>query len=305
MALTIKRAIKEQSKLRMALAGPAGAGKSWTSLTFATVLAEGGKIVVIDTEHGRSQKYADVFDFDIIELDTFSPKLYMEALGIAHREGATVVIIDSLSHAWNGEDGILEQVGRNFNNWKEATPLQNKLINTIQRAPFHVIATMRSKSEYVVETINGKATPRKVGTAVIQRDGVDFEFDVFGMMDRDHNLLIEKSVCRSVPVGKTYNEPDTAIAQTLLSWLKDGAEKTEEAEENGAVHQSAPAQTQRPQINDTAEMATERQIASINKLCAALGRTPPDTNKLTHADAVTWLQGLSQAYSESRQEAKP
>ena len=213
MALTIKRAVKEQSKLRLALAGPAGAGKTWTALTLATVLAEGGKIVLIDTEHGRSRAYANDFDFDIIELDTFSPKIYMEALALAYKEGASVVIIDSLSHAWNGEGGVLEIVAQNFNNWRIATPLQNKLLNTVQRAPFHEIATMRSKTEYVVEMINGKATPKEMGTAVIQRDGVDFEFDVFGMMDREHNLQIKKSVCRAIPVGEHYAEPDASLAE--------------------------------------------------------------------------------------------
>jgi hypothetical protein len=320
MSLSIKKAVKEQSKLRLALAGPAGAGKTWTGLGFATVLAEGGKIVVIDTEHGRSKKYADVFDFDIIELDTFSPKMYMEALALAYKEGAAVVLIDSLSHAWNGEDGILEQVGRNFNNWKEATPLQNRLMNTIQRSPFHVIATMRSKSEYVVEMVNGKATPKKVGTAVIQRDGVDFEFDVFGMLDREHNLLIEKSVCRKVPVGKSYNEPDSEIATTLLHWLKDGKvvtsapealptdnttpQATPSAEDeifNAALAQQAPQRPTRPAPVTSEAMATDRQISSTRKLCAALGRPEPEMSTYTFAAARELLTSLSQAYSEARQ----
>lgn len=305
MALQIRKAVKEQAKMRLALAGPPGAGKTWTGLTFATVFAEGGKILVIDSEHGRSTKYADYFEFDIIELDTFSPKVYLEALALAFREGYAAVLIDSLSHAWNGEGGALEMVdqiararangreGNKFNAWGDVTPLQNQLMNAIQRAPFHVIATMRSKTEYVQEVgANGRTAIRKLGVAPIQREGVDYEFDVYGMMDREHQLTIEKSVCRTVPVGKPYFEPDASIAQTLLDWLKNGKAAEPVAKE--------ATTNEMPDTGPTETMASDRQIISILKLCAALGRQEPEVATLTFAAAKELLIGLTQTYTESR-----
>src|SRR5262245_23418069 len=102
------KATKTQAKLRMALYGPAGSGKTWTALALAIGLAKGGKIALLDTEHTSAVKYADKFDFDTLALESFHPQKYMDAIQAAEQAGYAVLVIDSLSHAWSGKDGALE-----------------------------------------------------------------------------------------------------------------------------------------------------------------------------------------------------
>ena len=220
------KAKKHEAKLRLALDGPSGSGKTYSALAIAAGL--GGKVAVIDTERGSASKYADLFDFDVLELDSFHPDRYIAAIGEAAKAGYSVVIIDSLSHAWMGKDGALELVDREAQRsqskntyvaWREVTPIQNRLIDTILQAPLHVIATMRSKTAYVVEAdAKGKQAPRKVGLEPIQRDGVEYEFDVVGRMDLENALIIQKSRCSALTNG-IFPKPGKDVADILLGWL--------------------------------------------------------------------------------------
>lgn len=225
MAFT--KAVKRDAKLRLSIAGPAGAGKTWTALTLATGLAEGAPIALIDTERGSASKYADVFSFDVMELDTFHPDNFVKGIHEAEAAGYAVLVIDSLSHAWNGTGGLLEIVENiakrknstnTFTAWKDATPIQNRLIEAITSARLHIIVTMRSKQEYVIESVNGKSVPRKVGMAPIQRDGFEYEFDVAVDMDIDNTLIVQKSRCPAL-TGAVIAKPDGKVAQTLKAWL--------------------------------------------------------------------------------------
>jgi AAA domain-containing protein len=226
--MAFQKATKFASKLRLALAGPSGSGKTFTALTLATALAGGGEVAVIDTERGSASKYADQFLFDVQELESFHPNNYINAIHEAEAAGYAVLVIDSLSHAWNGPGGLLEQVenitkrsknGSSFNAWGEATPLQNRLIDAITRSKLHIICTMRTKTEYVIEpNAYGKSAPRKVGTAPIQRQDVEYEFDVYGDMDIDNTLIIHKSRCSEL-AGQVIAKPDGRVADMLKRWL--------------------------------------------------------------------------------------
>lgn len=228
--IQFNKATKRQSKLRLALIGPAGSGKTYTALTLAQSL--GARVALIDTEHGSASKYADRFQFDTLELDTFSPSKYIEAIHAAEEAGYDVLIIDSLSHAWAGRDGALEMVdkiarkspsGNKFAAWGDVTPLQNQMVDTILGARLHIIATMRSKTEYVLETNDrGKQQPRKIGIGPVQRDGVDYEFDVVGELDADNNLIVTKTRCEAL-TGQVITKPGLALAEVLKGWLSDGA----------------------------------------------------------------------------------
>src|SRR6266567_1014233 len=225
--MTFKKAVKYGALLRLALSGPAGAGKTYTALTLATALADKGSVALIDTEHGSASKYADLFSFDTLQLETFHPNKYIDAIHEAEAAGYAVLVIDSLSHAWSGQGGLLEIVENitkrsnsknGFNAWGEATPLQNRLIETIIRSKLHIICTMRSKMEYVVEQVNGKSTPRKVGMAPVQRSDVEYEFDVYADMDIDNTLIIHKSRCPALS-GAVIAKPDGSVADILKIWL--------------------------------------------------------------------------------------
>jgi len=184
MKFEIKKASKSQAKARIALMGPPGSGKTFSALNVAHHL--GKRVILIDTERGSASKYADEFDFEVIELDSFNPKTYIAAIQAAEEAGADVIIVDSLSHAWVGKDGALEMVDRaasssknSFTAWKDVTPLHNALVDAILRSKAHIFVTLRTKTEYVIEANErGRLTPRKVGLGAVQRDGIEYEFDV-------------------------------------------------------------------------------------------------------------------------------
>ncbi|HEY9663113.1 MAG TPA: AAA family ATPase, partial [Allocoleopsis sp.] len=145
--------------------------------------------------------------------------------------GYDVLIIDSLSHAWVGKDGALEQVDRiakrsqsnnNFTAWREVTPLHNALVEAMLSCPCDLIVTMRSKTEYVLQPNDkGKLEPKKIGLAPVQRDGIEYEFDVSGELNLDNDLIISKSRCPAL-TGQIIHQPGKALAHTLKTWLNEG-----------------------------------------------------------------------------------
>lgn len=230
MAMTFQKATKRDSRLRLAITGPSGSGKTYSALRIATGL--GKRIAVIDTERGSASKYSDEFEFDAGTLDSYSPEAYVEAIHAAEAAGYDVLIIDSLSHAWVGKDGALEQVdraakrsqsGNSFNAWRDVTPRHHAMVDAILQCRVHVIATMRSKTEYIVEQgSNGKTAPRKVGLAPVQRDGMEYEFDVVGDMNLEHEMIITKSRCQAL-ADKIIPKPGVDVAATLAQWLSGDA----------------------------------------------------------------------------------
>lgn len=229
MTFEIRKATKFASKLRLALIGISGSGKTYSSLEIASAL--GKKICLIDTEFGSASKYADKFNFDTLPLDSFSPLTYVEALEYVDKQGYDVVIVDSLSHAWMGKDGALEQVDKaakrsqstnTFAAWRDVTPQHNRLVDALLRVKAHLIVTMRAKSEYVMEEyeVNGrkKTKPVKVGLAPIQRDGLEYEFDVVGDMNLDNDYIVSKSRCSELHQA-VINKPGKKLGLQLLSWL--------------------------------------------------------------------------------------
>lgn len=235
--MAFQKATKERAKLRLALIGPAGSGKTYTALNIASNL--GSKIAVIDTERGSASLYSDKFDFDVLELQTFEPEGYIAGIRDAADSGYDVLIIDSLSHAWSGKGGILEFVdnaarrsggGNSFSAWRDATPKHNALVESILAVPIHVIVTMRSKMEYVQEkdAKTGKTTVRKVGLQPIQREGLEYEFTVTADLDIEHNMIISKTRCDAI-VDKVFNKAGKDVAQILLDWLNTGGEPSRKA----------------------------------------------------------------------------
>lgn len=242
-----QKAVKQEAKLRLAIAGVSGGGKTFTALTIAQTLANGGKVAVVDTEHGSASKYADQFDFDVMNIEPpFHPKRFLEAIKEAEGAGYSVVILDSLSHAWNGTGGILDIVdqaatrlkGNTYAAWKEGTPIYNDLIDGIIRSDIHVIATMRSKQEYSqTRDENGKSKVEKLGMSPIQRDGFEYEFDVVFNMDTDNNAIVTKTRCPAL-AGSVIRKPDHEVAEILTNWLHGVKREPMTVEQAGQVKTS-------------------------------------------------------------------
>jgi hypothetical protein len=255
-----QKAARKQLKLRCALAGPAGSGKTYTALRFAFAL--GKRIAVICTEHGAAQKYAGLqlesdgtaANFDVVEPNSFSPSEYTSLIDEAGAAKYDVVVIDSLSHAWEGKDGALELVDKvdtrnRFTAWKDVSPMHRRLVESILGSPCHVIATMRSKQEYVLqEDGNGKSVPIRVGMKPIQREGMEYEFDVFGDLDLSHIFKVTKTRCPTID-GATVTKPGAAFIQPVIRWLETG-------------EAAAPA-TVTPRVTDATLAACVATIAEL------------------------------------------
>lgn len=237
-----RKAVKEEAKLLMAVSGPSGAGKTYTALRFATELAgPGGRIAVVDTEHGSASKYADLFSFDTLHMEPpYHPARFAEAARAAKAAGYDVLVIDSLSHAWAGSGGALEMVdeeakkikGNSYMAWGAVTPVHRNMVDTIVSVGgpdgMHVIVTMRSKTEYVLEQdARGKTVPRKVGMAPIQRDGTEYEFDVWIEMTIDNDGIVQKTRCPEL-TGRVFSKPGEEVTDILKEWLKGAAPLTQE-----------------------------------------------------------------------------
>lgn len=234
--MAFKKAEKRRAKLRAQIVGPSGSGKTWTSLELATELQKkyGGKIAVIDSERGSASKYADRFVFDVDELDRFGPERYVQAIKEAEAQGYTILVIDSMSHEWAGTGGVLEKVdaaaanGNKWAGWRVGTPAHNSFMDAVLQTKCHVIATARAKTEWVLEEDErGKKKPRAVGLGSVQRDGVEYEFDVCVQLSADHIATVTKTRAPGLD-GKTLRAPGPELAAALIEWL-DGAEPAPEA----------------------------------------------------------------------------
>jgi hypothetical protein len=236
-----KTASRKESKLRMTIDGPAGSGKTYTALRLAHALANGGKIAFIDTERGSASKYVGdtpdgiKWEFDVLELTSFSPETYAEAINAAGKAGYAVLVIDSLSHAWEGKDGALEikerQGGTDWKAWRTVTPIHNRMIDAILQSPCHVITTMRSRMEYVQETDgNGRTVVRKVGMSPIQRPGMEYEFDIVCDIDWGHILSVSKTRCSAI-VDMRIEKPGPAFIAPVIEWLTSGTAPAPQAEQ--------------------------------------------------------------------------
>ncbi|MER7433170.1 ATP-binding protein [Pseudonocardia alni] len=230
MTVQFVPATRAAAKARIALAGPSGAGKTYTGLALACGLSD--RVAVIDTERGSASKYVGLnnWAFDTLAPTSFSPQSLSEALAVASAGGYGCVLVDSLSHYWMGVDGMLEQVdrrakgGNNFSGWKEARPDERRMIDALVSYPGHVVVTLRVKTEYVIEKDDrGKSVPRKVGLRPEQREGIEYEFDVIGDLDLDNNLVVSKT---RIPMlhGAVIPKPGPELAETIRDWLADGEE---------------------------------------------------------------------------------
>jgi hypothetical protein len=230
----VTKATDVKVKARIGIDGNSGSGKTWTALMIARALAEGemDKVLLIDTENKSSAKYAPDFGpFDLLPMqDDFNPARFAAAIRYAYQQGYEVVIVDSLSHAWSGKGGALQMVdkaaarkgGNTFAAWGDVTPAQNDLIDALLQTDIHLIATMRTKSDYAIEMSNGKAMPKKIGLKAVQRDGMEYEFDImFRMEDAGRVCVVTKSRC-SVLANGVFSYPNEDVAQAIRSWLESG-----------------------------------------------------------------------------------
>lgn len=287
-----KKATRDLARLRVGMCAPAGAGKTYSALDLAfgliRLMKPDGRVAVIDSERGSAAKYQGLigsaglpFDFDIATLGPdYSPRRYIEALREAARAGFFVVIIDGISQAWAGTGGLLEQKdlasakqksGNSWTAWRDITPEHNKFVDAMLATPYHLIATMRAKTEWVqdvVEKDGRKITvPRKIGMAPVQRDGLEYEFDVMFDLDQDSH----RAVCTKTRYPQAF--PDTFNEKLHF----DHVEKLAPLLTNDPVAAARIADDEAAGRAEQERQAREREAAARAE--AAARRRPPPSDK--------------------------
>ena len=232
--MQLQKATKSKVKLKIALQGTSGSGKTYSALQLAYgITGDWTKIAVIDTENESSNYYANQGEFNVLSLQApFTPDRYLEAIQACIKAGMECIIIDSITHEWDGIGGILEmhekatrnsRSGNSFNAWASITPLHNKFVQFIVDAPVHIIGTLRTKSDYVLQDRNGKQVPVKVGMKAITRDGMEYEFGIGFEIDLNHT-----ATCSKDRTGLFVDaEPfviTSATGQKLVEWANTGVD---------------------------------------------------------------------------------
>lgn len=291
-----KKATRTKTRLRMALCGPAGSGKSYTALRIANALkhliesdlGRPARIAAIDTEHGTLAKYLEEiednlppFDWDGLDLADYSPSSYTAMIKAAERQKYDICIIDSLSHAWSGSGGALEIVDRKkasgsgnafTDGWREVTPMHNTMLDSILSSSMHMICTMRSKMEYVLEqNERGKMVPKKVGMGPVQRAGMEYEFDIVGDIDQaSHACTVSKTRCKAI-TDAIITKPGLDLARPIWAWLNKGTEAS--ANSGGSVDAVAAAEIAKAVgVRTEADAAKEAEAKAAAAKAAAEAR---------------------------------
>lgn len=224
--MDLRKAQRKQAKIKLALQGPSGSGKTYSALLLASGICDYSKIAVIDTENHSADLYAHLGDYNVLQLSKpFTPERYIEAIETCQDAGMEVIIIDSVSHEWEGSGGILDlhgnMPGNSFTNWAKMTPRHNAFVQKILESPCHIISTIRTKQDYVLSEKNGKMIPEKVGLKGITRDGLDYEFTIVFDLDIKHNAVASKD-----RTGLFMDKPPYVITtkhgEKILDWCNAG-----------------------------------------------------------------------------------
>ncbi len=222
--MQLRQSKRENVKLRLGISGASGFGKTYSALLLAYGMTKNwSKIALIDTENSSASLYSDLGDFNVLDLQApYSPERYIEAIEVCEKAGMEVVIIDSVTHEWQGTGGCLqihEQLGGRFQDWAKVTPRHQLFIDKILQSTCHIITTTRRKIDYSLDVgSNGRTQVVKHGTKEITRDGFEYELTVnFELVNDQH--LAKASKDRT---GLFMNRPEFVITfktgERLLKW---------------------------------------------------------------------------------------
>ncbi|MDX8338778.1 AAA family ATPase [Draconibacterium sp. IB214405] len=224
--MELRQAQRKQAKIKLALQGPSGSGKTMSALLLASGITDWNKIAVIDTENHSADLYAHLGDYNVLQLSKpFTPERYITAIETCENSSIEVIIVDSVSHEWEGAGGVLSihsaMAGNSFTNWSKITPRHNAFVQKMLDSPCHIIATIRSKQDYTLTEKNGKMVPEKVGLKGVTREGMDYEFTVVFDLDISHHAKASKD-----RTGLFMDKPEGIISAgygiRILKWCNTG-----------------------------------------------------------------------------------
>ena len=263
-----KKAVRENVWLKIAISGTSGSGKTMSALRVTKGLAEkcNSDIAFISTEKSRSLYYADKFNYDILELDNYSPEDYINGINEAVKAGYKIIIIDSLSHGWQWlNDTHSKMSGNSFQNWGRLKPRWQNLMKVILGSPAHVFVLSRAKTEWAMEEKNGKSTPTKVGLGVEGDKQQDFEYTVSFMLQQGtHIAAVDNGGKDNTGIyDGQYNILTEEDGVKLYNWANSGSAPSKLSLDTMSVSNASPEPA-----DDL--VAIKKEIVS---LCTELGGT--------------------------------
>lgn len=228
--MQLRKATRRKAKIRLGLSAVSGGGKTYSAILIAKGLCgDLSKVALIDTENGSADLYAHMGDFNVLPLTApFTPERYIEAIRSCEKAGMEVIIVDSISHEWDGKGGcleIVEQLGGKYQDWAKVTPRHQAFLEAILHSPCHVITTVRRKQDYeMTKDNNGKVKVEKSGLREITREGYEYELTINLEMDTAHNATASKDRT-GLFMGKPAFVPSEKTGETIALWCEQGEEQ--------------------------------------------------------------------------------
>lgn len=223
--MQLNKASRKKAKIKMCLQGPSGSGKTYSSLLLAYGLCnDWTKIAIIDTENHSADLYSHLGPYNVLQLSgQFTPERYIEAINYCESKDMEVIIIDSISNEWQY---ILEAhallKGNSFTNWQLFSARHNQFVKAMLESKAHIIATTRTKQEYVLNERNGRVTPEKVGLRAIQRNGLEYDFTLVFDLNMKNLATASKDRTGLFSQAAEINiSVDTG--RTIFNWCNSGA----------------------------------------------------------------------------------
>lgn len=281
MAINFHTAERRRSKLRIGISGPSGSGKTYSALLLAHgITKDWTKVYVIDTEQGSADLYSDLGQYNVASLEApFSPERYIEYIKACEAAGAEVIIIDSVTHEWDGKGGLLESneliaqtkfKGNTWSAWSQTTPRHQKFIDAITSSKCHIITTARSKTD-TIQTEDKKI--KKVGLKEIQREGFEYELTINFSIDREKHYASASKDRTGLFIDRDPFVISASSGEELAAWNDAGAEPilppqqeapaSLPAERVTPAPAKAPTATQLANSHATVEKPTEGEHALV------------------------------------------
>jgi hypothetical protein len=226
--MQLRKATRKKAKIRLGLSAVSGGGKTYSAILIAKgLVGDLSKVAIIDTENGSADLYAHLGDFNVLPLTApFTPERYIEAIKSCEKAGMEVIIVDSISHEWDGKGGcleIVESLGGKYQDWAKVTPRHQAFIDAIIHSPSHIITTVRRKQDYEMIKEGNKIRIEKAGLKEITREGFEYELTINLELDTRHNATASKDRTQLF-MNKTAFVPSEKTGELIANWCEQGEE---------------------------------------------------------------------------------
>lgn len=286
--MTLRKATRQKSKIRLGLSAVAGGGKTYSALLIASGMTSWDKIALIDTENGSGDLYSDLGEYNVLPIVApYTPEKYIEAIKTCEDAGMEVIIIDSITHEWDGDGGCLEihaKAGGRYQDWAKVTPRHVKFIQSILKSKCHIITTVRRKQDYEMTNEGGKVSVKKIGLKEVTREGFEYELTANLEIELNHQASASKDRT-GLFADKPPFVPSSETGKLILNWCNSGAEPIDER----------PTMTD-DQLSKTVELIKIGQVEWYEKARAKFNLRPDQDELLL--DATMYA-------SETTEEGRP